>query len=186
MRNMRRRFVRKSGGRGPSREWISLQPNWQISAATATGAVSLMSLQQPTSLSLTSDPPEDMTLLRIKGSFSMSMLGIGNWTLAMLVQDTTWSPSTLLTDDADKRLLWLATFANTLATGKIWNPDGTVEYGSGGVSYCDMMTHVDITPKVRLEAGKALYLVAYENSGATTVTALSTDMRLLFQRSGRR
>lgn len=184
-----KRFVRRARGgtARPTRTWVSLNAGYALSAITATTSATLLSLQAPTSLTLTSDPPEDMTVLRIRGSMNVLLSAAGSWTLALLVQDTTWTPSTAFEDDADKRILFSQTFRNTLATTKVWNPDGTVEYGSGGVTgVTSNVTQVDISPKVRIGAGQALFLVGYEDTGAAALTVDTAEMRLLFQRSGRR
>lgn len=187
---MRRGFKRRSfGSKGaqPTRSWVSLNVAWTFNAVAVTSTSSLISLQAPTTLALTSDPPEDLTILRIKGDFSVSMSNVvATWVMALLVQDTTWTPSNDFQDDADKRILWSQTYANSTAAAVTYDPPGVINVGSIISNTVREATHIDIAPKVRLEAGKALYLVAYEQSQGATFTTNSENMRMLFQRSGRR
>lgn len=185
----RRRFTRRSGSSGrPSRAWSSLSSAFSLSAVTATTAVSLIELQSPTTLAtLTSDPPEDLTLLRIRGSFNVTVSAAGGgWTMGLTVQDTTWTPGALFEADADKRFLWTRTFrANGGAAQEWYEPDcteitGVAFFNAGGACL------LDIAPKVKVEAGRALHLVAYEIAGASALTVVSSEMRVLYQRSGRR
>lgn len=188
MRNMRKRYGRSSGGRGPSREWVSLSTGWALLTVASTTATPLMQLQAPTMLNLTSDPPEDLTVLRVVGSFNCLVSDPGgSWTLALVVQDTTWTPSAFFADDADKRILWSRTFRNGAAMGaEVWTEPGVLTSQGSRLPFNRDTVTVDITPKVKLEAGKALYLVAYEQDPGSTLTTGTEDMRLLFQRSGRR
>lgn len=193
---MRRAARMRSFRRGaprPERDWCSLTTNFTLSALTATGTSALVVLQQPTDLSnLTSDPPETLTVLRIVGNFDCSLTGAtaAQWTLALTVQDASWTPASGTTgfrDDSDKRLLWTRTFQATNATSDTWYGDGTrlanaVVVGHAQPAY----TQVDIAPKVRIQAGQALYLVGYEQAGAGTLTVTTANMRMLYQRSGRR
>lgn len=192
-----RRFVRRSGGGGrpmrPSRVWMALSDTgWSqlASPVFATTAVSLLSLQAPTTSALTSDPPEDLTVLRIKGQFRVGLAASCTWTLALLVQDVTWTPTATLEDDLDKRLLWLRTFRNQATVTVQWDEGGAMVYDIGGSptvaqAACCAVTEIDIAPKVRIECGKALYLVAYENEGTGSCFTDAHNMRLLFQRTRR-
>lgn len=189
----RRAGSRRYAGRAvarPSRVWVDVAGQFALTGVSATTAVVLVQLQAPSDLSnLTADPPEDLTVLRMRGSFACSMGGPGSWTLALLVQDTSWTPSSGFSADADKRVLWARSFTTTAAVTHRWEPPGYMTWdpvGTPQVVSAMGVTELDISPKVKVEAGKALYLVAYENSGATTMSVASTEMRLLFQRSGRR
>lgn len=184
-----RRFARRSRpvarGARPSRLWTGVQAQFAASV-TATTAIPLIQLQAPASLaSLTSDPPEDLTVLRMVGSFLVSMAGAGVWTLALTVADVTWTPGANLLVDADKRLLWIRTFDNEVAAAYAWIPPGYLTVNNTVVAGQVGVTDLDISPKVKIEAGKALYLVVYEEAGATTLTVSSTNMRCLLQRTGR-
>lgn len=186
----RRRFTRRSGsGARPSRAWSSLSSAFLLNSVTATTAVKLIELQSPLSLaSLTADPPEDLTLLRLRGSFRVQMTAnaVGVWTLALTVQDTDWTPGATFQVDADKRILWSRTYETSAAVTHAWVPPGVLTIT--GTAVVDQMgaTDLDIAPRVKVEAGKALYLVGYENSGAQTLLVTSDELRVLYQRSGRR
>lgn len=187
-----KRFAQRrgSGAGRPSRTWAGIAEQFAFSAITATTATALVQLQAPTSLaSLTSDPPEDMTVLRVVGSFGVTVSTIGTWTLGLTVQDTAWTPSTISRDDADKRILWSRTFAIGLAVPVTWATPGYMLYDTAGTvqvagipGCCD----IDVKPLARIEPGKALYLVAWEDGGASTLTVAAVNMRLLYQRSPRR
>lgn len=183
-----RGFVGRGGSR-PERVWASLASRWAFSSVTATTAQVLISLEMPTDLSaLTNDPPEAMTLLRIVGSFRIANAAAAGaasgYTLALLVQDQTWTPSAVFATDADKRILWSRTFF--LGSTESYSPFIWTN-GTAIVPYHPEVTRVDIAPKVKVEPGKALFLVIYENSASTSeITVASSDMRVLYQRSGRR
>lgn len=182
-----RRF--NGGGVGrPTRVWAGISAEFLLNSITATGSATLIQLQAPAALSnLTSDPPEDMTILRLRGTFAVTVSGSAgaNWTLALIVQDTTWTPGTFLAD-SDKRLLWTRTFEATNATADEWaQPGYHLVGGTAFPCHPDIIT-LDISPKVRIECGKALFLVGYENAGAGTLLVTSPDMRVLFQRTQRR
>lgn len=193
---MRRRFSSASHGQRPARQWIPLQGNI-FSAVTATAVTSLYGLEAPTvtiGSSLSSDPPEDVTLLRIVGTMNLALSGaVGRWTIGLIVQDRTWTPSALFVTDADKRFLWYRTYSipaglagvtsvtfdepnwmQVLATQNL-----LVEVDRAAVSF-------DISPKVKLEDGKALHMVAYEEQNGSSLTLNMQTMRLLMQRSRRR
>lgn len=179
-------------GTKPTRQWASISQGWAFAAITVTSTSTLMQLQAPTDLTnLTSDPPEDLTILRIRGSMlvTLSGSGVAAWTLALTVQDTVWTPGATFPVDADKRILWSRSFNATNDTSDIWEPPGVyIASGSGATAFASNpnATDVDLAPKVKLETGKALFLVAYENAGAGTLTVDSEDMRVLFQRTRRR
>lgn len=191
-RGMRRRSSFGSSGRPykPSRVWLPLAgtPLYGVSETTAS---SLYSLQAPTvsiGTALTADPPEDVTILRVMADFSFALSTAGAWILALTVQDTAWTPSGTFELDGDKRFLWTRTYVNLQAgTPATYHPPGMLDNGAGVIGG-DLVhaTHLDIAPKVRVEAGKALYLVAYEQSGTATVTCTLYNFRMLYQQSGRR
>lgn len=162
-----------------------------------------MSFEMPTSMvGLTADPPEDITILRVVGDYSVAVgNGVtGVWNLALLVQDQTWTPAATINLDNDKRILWQQQYTAPAEAAALagyasiaWYPPTlsvisatTSLFGNSTMGALGNATHIDIAPKVRLEAGKALYLVAYEGSGTSTLTSSSVSMRVLFQRSRRR
>jgi len=158
---------------------------------SATGTSDLMSLQAPTTLQgITSDPPEDITILRIIGDFLVLITGApATWILALVVQDTTWTPTATFPGDADKRILWSQTYfcSGTNESYQwysgIFVPNGTPAAAAGTPRE---MSHIDISPKVRLEPGKGLFLVAYEQNGAVNFSVDPGNVRMLFQRTSRR
>lgn len=189
---MRRRFGRRTSAARPTRTWLDASPGFGVALATSTTASIVMQMQAPASpTNLTADPPEDITILRMRGTFSVVVatptLG-SSWTCCLIVQDTTWTPSATFGADSDKRMLWTRTFGTPqAAVSYAWNPPGIYTENLGTGFPGDMATtELDIAPKVRLEPGKALYFVAYETGAGGTLTVLSADMRLLFQRSRRR
>lgn len=180
-----RRFSQRRPSR-PSRSWVSLDTGFSFTAITVTSASSLISLQAPTSLALTSDPPEDLTVLRIKGDFeTLIAANTGRWVLALLMQDTTWTPSSTFAPDADKRILWSQTYESGAATSLLVYP-GWMNVGGTIIEAPREMWHIDVAPKVKLEAGKALYLAAYEEAGSSGLTVAGLSVRMLFQRTGKR
>lgn len=183
-RTTRRSFRGARSASRPTRTWVGVSGQFAMAGATATTAGTLIQLQAPADLSnLTSDPPEDVTVLRMRGSFVLALSTAGSWTLALLVQDTTWTPGTFLAD-SDKRMLWTETF--NVAEASTWRPG--LFTNAAGSTFPDYpgKTFLDIAPKVRIEPGKALFLVAYENTGTATLDISCQEMRVLFQRSPRR
>lgn len=186
---MWKRYKRRSAGVGrPSRVWASLASRFTLSSVTATTAQVLIGMEAPTDLSaLTSDPPEDITLLRIRGSFTLANAAAAGpaagYTMALLVQDQTWTPSTAFATDADKRILWSRTFF--LASTEQYRPFIWTN-GTAIAPYHPELTSIDIKPMAKVEPGKALFLVLYENGASTSeVSVTSSDMRVLFQRTRR-
>lgn len=165
-----------------------------FAAITGSSSVTLISLESPTNLSaLGSDPPEDLTLLRIVGDLTVTVTGAGEWRLALLVQDRTWTASAVQADDNDKRVLWSAQFSGFSPTdSNIYWASGLMTWNAMGADPSLMAArdnppqHIDIAPRVKVEAGKTLYLVAYEVSNGATLTVSSQSLRVLYQRSGRR
>lgn len=193
MRAMRRRVTRSFGSKKPQNvQWADVSGQFLLNGITATTAVILVQLQAPASLAaLTSDPPEDLTILRMRGTFGVfaSVSTAFSFTLALLVQDVTWTPGATFTVDADKRILWSRTFLNEPAStaAPSWQPPGTyLEAGGTRFPTHPSIITVDIAPKVRVQSGQALHLVGYENSGAFAGTVISSEMRVLYKRSGRR
>lgn len=160
---------------------------WVLAGTAVTTAVPLLQLQSPTNLSnLTADPPEDLTVLRVVGDFQVQLTIVtANWSLALIVADVTWTPGATIAVDNDKRILWQMTYVSIDSVVN-WIPPGTF-LDTGVVTMAPReAVHIDIAPKVKVEAGKALYLVAYENVAGGTLTTSSATMRVLYQRSGRR
>lgn len=190
---MQRRFGRAgrrfNGGVRPSRTWADVSVAFLLNE-TVDAATKLIELQTPASLSLTADPPEDLTVLRIRGQFQVTLSTTSQWNLGLLVQDTNWTIGTTLAGDADKRLLWTRTYLATSAVAYVWNPDGSLRRDAGGagdvtIGLGSEYGTLDIAPKVKIQPGQALYLAAWEETGAATLTVSSTNMRVLFQRTGR-
>lgn len=165
----------------PSRQWSDISETWSIAAAVSTSAVVLFGLESPSpSAALTALPPADIVLMRIRGQFQVTVAGPGNWVLALTVQDKAWTPSSLFRTDADKRIFWARQFdalesTTWLAPGHAFGATTQIPFGQVG------MVDLDISPKVKLEAGQGLNLVAYEVGGATTLTTTSQQMRVLWQ-----
>lgn len=185
-----RRFARRSRpvarGVRPSRMWAGVSGEWLMNAVTATTAVPLVQLQAPASLaSLTSDPPEDLTVLRLVGSFNVQLSTTSAWALALTVADVTWTPGSNILVDSDKRLLWMRVYSAAAAAVYAWREPGYLAVNNVVACSAEGHVNIDISPKVKIEAGKALYLVAYESTGAAEFTTTSSCMRLLVQRSGR-
>lgn len=183
---------RRPGSYRPDRDWAALNAGWSFAAVAETSVSPLVELQAPLNLGapLTADPPEDLTVLRVVGDFRVTMSVVNSsWTLALLVQDVTWTP-VAFNLDSDKRILWNRPFSTFWSTGgAVWT-EGDVVFDTADPSRMPHLatgwTHIDIQPKVRVSPGKALYLVAYENIGASTFTTSAANMRVLYQRSGRR
>lgn len=198
---MRRRSSFGSRGQRPARQWLPLAGS-AISSATGTTSVSLYGLQAPTvtiGTDLTSDPPEDVTIMRVVADIQVVMTTVSagaRWILGLLVQDRTWTPGATFAVDADKRFLWTMTYnypANSTNTPGLtaWTywPPGLIQVSATADQFFECpreAVHIDIAPKVRLEDGKALHMVAYEEAGATSFTCTIQSMRLLMQRSRRR
>lgn len=189
---------RRSSGDRPARFWQDVARNWTHSSITASSIASILAFEAPAAGTLTSLPPEDVTILRVVGDYSLIMSGVGNWTLGLMMVDPGWTPALVASSgfqvDADKRVLWHRSHDTTLAsslagyTDSNWYPPGhhLIRATANLLCSADGMTHIDIQPKVKLEAGKSLSLVAWENGGTGTLTTTSLDMRVLFQRSRRR
>lgn len=192
---MQRRSFRRPGRAGaraglrPTRLWAGVSGQFAFGSVAVTSTVTLIQLQAPSPASfasLTSDPPEDLTILRMVGDFTtvLTVTTAAVWTLALTVADVTWTPGATSVVDADKRLLWVRTFDAPSAATWAWRPPGYTAVNNVGFGYTEAH-HLDIAPKVKVEAGKALYLVAYEESGDATLLVSSVNMRVLMQRTGR-
>lgn len=182
-----RRF---GGGRAPkaSREWVPMNGG----VTTTAGAVTkLLEFQAPTvtfGTALTSDTPEDKTILRIVGNWTAVAPGGGSdsW-IGLLVADANWTPvgTSSIIPDLDKRFLWYVYLAGLDTTNTSTWSVNTVVIGSTTKVMTVANTQLDISPKVKLEDGKALMAVCY--TGGTALTSFTfKDMRLLMQRSSRR
>lgn len=189
----KRRFAGRGAGGRPTRTWMSLETTWSTGTLSATTATSLLALQAPTAGgTITSDPPEDMTLLRIIAEHRViHSAAVAEWVVALTVQDTTWTPSSTFADDADKRILYAKAYANPTATARTHHPPGQTVLDPGGTPAFAggterQLCFIDIAPRVRLEPGKALFLVCYEQAGTGTFELDAQFARVLFQRSARR
>lgn len=184
----RRTFVKRVR---PNRQWSGVASDFTLNV-TATGNVPLIQLQSPATLAnLTADPPEDLTIMRMVGEFLVSINGPGGWILGLTVADVTWTPGATFNVDADKRWLWIQEYHNPSSSTLTWFPKGIV-WDPVTPAFVptpgdpSTATRLDITPKVKVEDGKALYLVAYEESGSSGLVVSSRLMRVLYQRSGKR
>lgn len=175
---------------------MELASSWVLNVVQATTAVSLLELQSPATGVLVSDPVEDLTLLRIVGDFRVTLAapGTARGTRAVTVQDTTWTPNAAFSNDADKRMLWSCVYDTVSvipagASAYVWSPPGLFQVDATVDTVVPLgdrsMVHIDISPDVKVRAGQALNLVWYEDTASTFSTA-SLNMRVLFQRSGRR
>lgn len=186
---MRRTF--RGGARSPriNRTWTPSNATWTIAVATATSVVELMAFEEPAATVFTTMPPEDIIIDRVVGSFDVLVSAAGNWTLGLLVADRGWTTTSAFSADADKRILWHETFENQVAGGALWQCGlvwtvGTLTLATAVMSP-ERKYRVDISPKIRLQAGKALFLVAWEDAGAAAFSTTSRDMRILWHRARR-
>lgn len=175
--------------------WIPVPPgNIDVTQVTSNTRVTLLGLEtQLTTPTISADPPEDLTVLRVVGMLDLQLEGntAGLCTVAFLVTDSTWPMATVFEADSDKRILWHRTFVLPKAASENgivlrWSPPGTLTSANvGGVTVVSDfgVCSFDFSPKVKLESGKALYLAVYVTG--VTVTLESYDMRLLCQRSRR-
>lgn len=169
--------------------WSDVSTDFAFVAAATTTQTILISLESPVQLNaLGADPPEDLTILRMVGDFSVSLTTNGTWRLALLVQDRTWTAQVSGRDDNDKRILWSQVYVDAIGAAMNWLPPGQVVSAAGlnVTSTVREAVHLDIAPKVRIEPGKALYLVAYEEVNGAVLSVSSVNMRVLYKRSGRR
>lgn len=192
MKRIYRRSGRGGGSFKPTRVWSDVSTSAVFAGITGTSQAILISLESPTNLSnLGADPPEDLTILRVVGDLNVNLTGgSGAFRLGLIVQDRTWTANALPADDMDKRILWTRQYSQPKSTtvASSWGSpdwflttDGTVEHVSQSVA-----GHIDISPKVKVEAGKALYLVAWEAINGAALTVSAQTLRVLYQRSGRR
>lgn len=191
------RFSRPGGrfgsGRGtrPARQWMGLNGGITVTAGAAS-VTSLLAFEAPTvtfGTPLTSDPPEDQTILRIIGHLSIVSTVAHLMWLGLMVTDRTWTPvgTTTIIPDLDRRWLWYMTY--DMDTTETFTPGGARASVTGGGAArgftSPVWTDIDISPKVKLEDGKQLCMVSYIDAG-TAPTVTLRDMRVLMQRSGRR
>lgn len=187
-------YVPRGPGTPRNLQWSDVSGQWVFAGVTATTTSVLIQLQSPSNLSsLTADPPEDLSILRIVGTFLVQLnAAVCAWTLALLVADVTWTPGGSVATDNDKRILWHQQYENSSGIESLnWARPNYLESVVGGAvtrrGECDWRcTHIDIKPRVVIEDGKALYLVAYEETNGGTLTVVSQDMRVLYKRRGRR
>ncbi len=199
---MKRRFSFGRQGRRlgkPARQWLPIPLTSFFSAQASTGIAQVLAFEAPTitpGTAVTADPPEDQVLDRIVAEFTVQLAGAGSWTLGMMVVDRTWTPvGGEFATDADKRVLWYQTYdSNTFSTlagftGVTWSsPNHLLVTATSPVALETDMRAVklDITPKIRLEDGKALIFCAWEDQGTATLSLTVRTMRLLMHRAGRR
>lgn len=177
----------------PNKFWQELQTTWVMSQS-ASAVVSLLQLQAPAAGTLTALPPEDVTILRVVGGFTVNLTAESAWTLGLLVADVTFTIGSFPTD-SDKRILWSQTYRIAASTaslagfaGASWSPPGQQEISATTdlVVQCNReAVYLDISPNVKLEAGKALFLCAWEDSGSATLTVAGLNVRALLQRTRR-
>lgn len=200
---MHRQYSRRSAGRGqrPTRQWVPLQ-GAVLTAASTTLSAKLLEFQAPTvtiGTALTAAPPEDQTILRIVSEFTVQVTATtvaNRICLGLLMADVAWTPGSTSVADLDKRFLWYKSFSLPTATASAGVAGWAWESGLLAITatanqlvQVDLQyTQLDITPKVKLEDGKALTLVAYvdASSGLTSYSVALRTMRVLMQRSGRR
>lgn len=186
------RYARRAGrGRtagSPSRQWTELSTRWQHTAVAVTTSTVLWGLESPAAAAaLTALPPEDVVIMRLVGDFQVALPAavIDSWTLALTVQDSTWTPAALFNTDADKRILWSQTYAKGPPGEAVtWTPPGLLSTATATLGVAPRESiHIDIAPKVKLEAGQGLNLVAYENlpGVAGTFTTIGYTVRMLWQ-----
>lgn len=191
---MRRGTMRR--GLRPTRTWYDVSGAFAFGAVSTTSVTNLINLQAPAAtVNLSSDPVQDLTLLRLVGQFEVALNGATRWTLALLVQDVTWTPSSTFATDADKRILWSMTYDSVSLAGVIagftqalWAEPGylLVSATEDLVVNQDRKTvSLDIKPTIKIQPGQSLVLVAYEEVDGGSITVTSENMRLLFQRTGR-
>lgn len=173
MRRLVRSRTTRFGGRGykPARSWIGSSVAVVTSAGGTSSQANVLAIEAPTLPAvLTAAPPDDITILAVKGYFFISAATAPSIDIALMVVDSTWTPSASWLADSDKRLLWWKSF--TAITAPLTS--------TSQMSWFD----VDIKPKVRLEDGKRLVLVQWQEAAGTCQT--TAKLRLLTQRAGRR
>lgn len=197
-KSMQRRWSRH-GSAKPARQWLGI-PVTTFFAAQSVGATSqVLAFEAPTitpGTAVTADPPEDQIIDRIVAEMQVVINGTGSWTLALMVVDRTWTQTSTgeMAPDADKRILWYCTYEAGIQalpglTNTSWAPPNYMSIQATTPLYleCDWRaTHVDISPKIRLEDGKQLVWVCWEESGTALFTMATRTMRLLMHRAGRR
>lgn len=186
----------RAHGRRPAHQWLGMVLNPANATTTAGAGVTVFKLFQfesPTitvGTALTADPPEDQILDRLIWTGSLTNAGAaGRSQIGFILVDATWTPqgTTAITPDLDKRWLWWRDyqFENT---GDFVNQHQML-IGTSHLSNAMMAetnpTFMDISPKVKLEDGKALCLVTYQDTALQT-TAYSGFLRILMHRAGRR
>lgn len=198
----RRSFVSRRSK--PARQWVPLDSIALGPSMTTTTAVKLLEFQAPSisiGTALTSDPPEDQTILRIVGDMLVSVVATATGNrlcLGLMVADVTWTPAALSVTDLDKRFLWhqvyeVPNLTYTALTGVSWGPPNyqSIQSTTPGQVLFETKpetVHVDIKPKVKIEDGKALHLVGYVDQ-STSLTGWAVSLRswrILMQRAGRR
>lgn len=185
--------ARRHGGK-PARQWVGLTVNNTTTAGVGASRFELLSFEAPAitvGTPLTADPPEDQILDRVLCSWSITASAAQNFDLGLILVDRTWTPvgTTSIVPDLDKRWLWWRGNTAMLAND-IWRPNLLVQGSGAGTGPNSVpverdISMVDISPKVKMEDGKALVLVVYQ-SLATATTTFTGQVRLLMHRAGRR
>lgn len=182
MRNYRSRSAR------PTRQWQGIS---NALNATFDGTVTkslLLAFEAPTPGSLTSMPPEDVTLMRVLVDLEVTLTAAMRYraTLGLMVADVSWTPQLNFQDDADKRWLWTQTYGHLNDTVTVYGPAGVTANATTITSGVPReATRIDVAPRARLEQGKALYLVCYGSGAMNTVSTAGDMARVLWQRSRR-
>lgn len=187
-----RRFARRADR--PQRVWQELGSTWTLNQS-ASAVVSLLQLQAPAAGTLTALPPEDITILRVVGDYTVTLTAESSWVLGLIVADVTFTIGSFQTD-SDKRILWSQAYTVETSTASLagfalvnWSPPGqqSVSATTDLVLMANReAVHIDISPKVKLQNGQALFLCAWELSGAATILSAGLTVRCLYQRSRRR
>lgn len=202
MRSFRRQGAprRFAGRRRKELEWLGLPPTALAASTTATTALShLFGFEAPVvtvGTALSSDPPADRIIQRITGELRVKLTGSGSFTLGLLVVDRTWTPQGgTFSVDADKRILWSRTYDSAELAGNVtgftsvsWSAPNhmLVNATTDLLTECDRgAVYIDVAPKVRLEDGKSLAIIAWENEDGATLILNMVWMRLLLSRAGR-
>lgn len=174
---MKRRYMRR-GSDAPSRMWIPVPASAGGTVATLT-PTTWLELQAPTAGAvLTADPPEDVTILRIVGEFTMTASAAGSMTVGLIRVQTGGGapavPDPTGPADHDQRWLWL----------RYYEAGGATSWANSDATRDPWHWTLDIAPKLRMEQGQRLSLIMDASAGTWTMS--SKTIRMLVQRSRRR
>lgn len=193
MRHMRRTsYGRRPVGRAAKseKEWVCLGQTLVGNAAGInTTVTSLISFEAPTLVAgtpLTADPPQDRTILRIVGQLQVAgAAATGSLGMGLMVCDRVFAPTSgtgRMTPDLDKRWLWWR--ETLLRSGESW--DAQHYLSTGGVLSPNNVpperdfTMFDISPKVRLEDGKQLAFITFQDTALMAPVITLMEVRVLF------